>query len=89
MADPLGTVQTLVVCVAGSGNQGPCPDGYTQSVTQAYVVASSNGALFDAAASPFDPVQAGEFWGFAFASTVWLYLTALGCGVLYRRVKGL
>lgn len=39
--------------------------------------------------SPFDPAIAGEFFGFAFASTVFVWLTALGAGAILKFVKSL
>lgn len=85
----LGTVQTVVVCIpAGSGLQGACPEGHFQSVTQAYLIAPSEAALFDSMQEPFDAVTAGAYFGFAFSSTVFLWLFSLGCGYVLKMVKG-
>ncbi len=84
----LGTVQTVVVCVGGtSGVQGVCPAGQVESVTQAYLVAPSESARFDLMAEPFDAAQAGAFFGFAFASTMFLWLTSMGIGYVLRMVR--
>lgn len=84
----LGTVQTVIVCVAGSsGVQGACPDGQMQSVTQAYLVAPSEAARFDLMAEPFDAAQAGAFFGFAFASTIFVWLFSLGVGHIVKLVR--
>ena len=84
----LGTVQTVVVCVNGtSGVQGACSDGYVQSVTQAYLIAPSEAAKFDLMAEPFDASTAGSYFGFAFASTVFVWLFSLGAGMIIRMVK--
>lgn len=84
----LGTVQTVVVCVAGSsGIQGACPAGQVESVTQAYLIAPSEAARFDLMSDPFDAGVAGQYFGFAFASTVFVFLLALGCGAIIKMVK--
>lgn len=84
----LGTVQTVVVCLAGtSGIQGACPDGQVQSVTQAYLIAPSEATRFDLMAEPFDAATAGAFFGFAFASTVFVWLLALSAGMVIKMVK--
>lgn len=84
----LGTVQTVIVCIDGSsGTQGACPSGQVQSVTQAYLVAPSEALRFDLMAEPFDAVQAGAFFGFSFASTMFVWLFALGVGRIIKMVK--
>ncbi len=84
----LGTVQTVVVCIAGAGGvQGPCPDGQIQTVTQAYLVAPTMSSQLDLMTDPFDPGTAGAFFGFAFASTVFVWLSALGAGAIIKMVK--
>lgn len=84
----LGSVQTVVVCISGSaGAQGVCPTGTTQSVTQAYLVAPSEAVRFDLMAEPFDSVQAGAFFGFAFASTIFVWLFSLGLGSVIKLVR--
>lgn len=84
----LGTVQTVVVCIPGTpGVQGACPDGQVQSVTQAYLIAPSEAARFDLMAEPFDAATAGAYFGFAFASTVFVWLLALGAGMVIKMVK--
>jgi hypothetical protein len=84
----LGTVQTVVVCIAGSsGIQGACPTGSVESVTQAYMIAPSQASYFDLMADPFDPGVAGQYFGFAFASTVFVWLLALGAGAVIKMVK--
>lgn len=84
----LGTVQTVVVCLSGpSGIQGACPDGQVQSVTQAYLVAPSEAARFELMSEPFDPGQAGAFFGFSFASTVFLWLFSIGLGHILKMVR--
>lgn len=84
----LGLVQTVIVCVPGTGDQGVCPSGQVPSVTQAYLVAPSEAARFELMAEPFDAGTAGAFFGFAFASTIFLYLTSLGAGTILRMVRG-
>jgi hypothetical protein len=84
----LGTSQTVVVCVpAGSGFQGACPSGQVESVVQAYVVTASEGARLDAMGEPFDSATAGAYFGFAFASTIFVYLFSLGCGYVLKTVR--
>lgn len=84
----LGIVQTVVVCISGSaGVQGACPMGTVQSVTQAYLVAPSEAARFDLMAEPFNSAQAGAFFGFAFASTIFVWLFSLGLGSIIKLVK--
>ena len=88
MASALGTVQTVVVCVPGSsGVQGACPAGQVESVPQAYLVAPSEAGRFDLMAEPFDPATAGQYFGFAFASTCFVYLLAWGAGMVIKMVK--
>lgn len=85
----LGTVQTVIVCLpASSGLQGACPDGQVESVTQAYLVAPSESVRFDLMADPFDAIQAGAFFGFAFASTVFVWMSAYGAGQVVKMVRG-
>jgi hypothetical protein len=84
----LGIVQTVIVCLPGaSGLQGGCPDGQVQSVTQAYLIAPSEAVRFDLMATPFDAVQAEAFFGFSFASTMFVWLFALGVGRIIKFVK--
>lgn len=84
----LGTVQTVVVCVSGSsGVQGACPVGSVQSVTQAYLVAPGEAARFDLIAQSVDPLVAGQYFGFAFASTIFVWLFSHGLGQLVRMVR--
>lgn len=84
----LGNVQTIVVCINGSaGVQGTCPIGTVQSVTQAYLIAPSEAIRFDLMAEPFDSTQAGTFFGFAFASTMFVWLFSLGVGRVIKMVK--
>lgn len=84
----LGTVQTVVVCVSGaSGVQGVCPVGQVESVTQAYLIAPSEASRFDLMLEPFDSVTAGQYFGFAFASTCFVYLLAWSAGMVVKAVK--
>jgi len=84
----LGSVQRVVVCIpAGSGVQGGCPAGEVESVTQAYLVAASEGDRFELMSAPFDAVQAGAFFGFSFTSTMFIWLFALGIGRIIKMVK--
>lgn len=84
----LGGVQTVVVCIpAGAGMQGACPAGEVQSVTQAYLVAASEGDRFELMSAPFDAAQAGAFFGFSFASTMFVWLFSLGIGRIIKMVK--
>lgn len=84
----LGTVQTVVVCVAGTGgNQGSCPVGQIESVTQAYMIAPTEATTLDLMATPFDAATAGAYFGFAFASTVFVWLLSLGAGAIIKMVK--
>lgn len=84
----LGTVQTVVVCVnATSGLQGACPAGQVESVTQAYLVTSSESARFELMAEPFDASQAGAFFGFAFTSTIFIWLFSIGVGHILKMVR--
>lgn len=85
----LGTAQTVVVCIpGGQGLQGPCPEGSVQSVTQGYVISASEATRFELASEPFDPSAAGAFFAFGFVSTVFLWLVALGAGMVIRTIKG-
>jgi hypothetical protein len=84
----LGQVQTVIVCLNGSsGVQGPCANGQVESVTQAYLVAPSEATRFDLMAEPFDGSQASAFFGFSFASTMFVWLFALGIGRIIKMVK--
>lgn len=84
----LGTVQTVVTCVAGSsGIQGACPAGSVETVTQAYLVAPTAATALDLMADPFDPATAGAYFGFAFAATVFVYLLSFGAGIVVKMVR--
>lgn len=84
----LGTIQTVVVCISGSsGMQGACPSAHVQSVTQAYLIAPSEAVRFDLMVEPFDALQAGAFFGFSFASTMFVWLFSLGVGRIIKMVK--
>lgn len=84
----LGTVQTVVTCVAGgSGLQGACPAGHVESVTQAYLVASSEATRLDLMANPFDAAEAGAYFGFAFAATMFVYLLSFSAGLVIKMVR--
>lgn len=84
----LGNVQTVIVCVSGSaGLQGACPAGQVETVTQAYLIASSEALHFDRMSEPFDAVQAGAFFGFAFSSTIFVWLFSLGIGQIIKMVR--
>lgn len=84
----LGTVQTVVVCLPGSsGIEGACPSGQVETVTQAYLIASSEAPRFNLMAEPFDPAIAGQYFGFAFASTCFVYLLAWAAGMVIKMVR--
>lgn len=85
----LGVVQTVVVCIPGDTGVPfpPCPAGTTASVTSAYLIAPSESAAFDLMAEPFDAATAGAYFGFAFASTVFVWLLALGAGSIIKMVR--
>lgn len=84
----LGAAQTVIVCLNGSsGIQGACPSGQIQSVIQAYLIAPSEATRFELGSEPFDAVQAGAFFGFAFTSTIFLWLFSLGLGYVLKMVK--
>lgn len=84
----LGQVQTVIICRPGtSGTQGGCANGQVESVTQAYLIAPSEAARFDLMSEPFDGTQAGAFFGFSFASTMFVWLFALGIGRIINMVK--
>lgn len=88
MTTALGVVQTAVVCVqASSGVQGACPAGQVESVVQAYLIAPSEAGRFDLMSEPFDSATAGQFFGFSFASTCFVYLVAWGAGMVIKAVK--
>lgn len=88
MAVAIGSVQTVMVCVPGSsGFQGPCPFGQVLSATQAYLIAPSESTCLDLMAQPFDSVVAGQFFGFAFVSTVFVYLVSLSMGSIISFVQ--
>jgi hypothetical protein len=85
----LGSTQTVVVCVGGGSAWGsaPCPPGQTVSVVQAYLITPSEAAKFNMNAEPFDSATAGAFFGFAFASTVFVWLLSLGAGAVIKMVR--
>lgn len=84
----LGGVQTTVVCVTeGTGQQGACPAGQVQTVTQAYLISASEAQRFELMSEPFDTAQAGAFFGFSFASTMFVWLFAFGIGRIIKMVK--
>jgi hypothetical protein len=84
----LGTVQTVVTCVAGvSGIQGACPAGSVETVTTAYLVAASEATRLELMADPFDAATAGGYFGFAFAATVFVYLLSFGAGIVIKMVR--
>lgn len=84
----LGTVQTLVVCVPGSdGVQAACPAGQVQSVTQGYVIASSESVRFDLMAEPFDGATASAFFSFAMVSTITVGVLAYKAGELVAFIR--
>lgn len=77
----MAAVQTIVICTPGTaGVQGPCPSGQIQAVTQGYIAMESPD-------QPFDPVIAGQFFGFAVATTIILYLLAFSAGLIIRMVR--
>ncbi|MNI94494.1 hypothetical protein D3C73_1526040 [compost metagenome] len=51
------------------------------------MIAPSESTALDLMAQPFDASAAGAYFGFAFASTVFVYLLSLACGVLITTVK--
>lgn len=86
-AAPLGSVQTVIACVAASsGNQGPCPDGQVQSVVTAYVISSTEAARFELSAQPFDPDKATQLFSFGLVTTLSFWLLAWGCGQVLRMI---
>ncbi|NTV93908.1 MAG: hypothetical protein HGA75_00630 [Thiobacillus sp.] len=58
-----------------------------ESVTQAYLVAPSEAVRFDLMAEPFDSATAGQYFGFAFASTCFVYLFAWGAGMVVKVIR--
>jgi hypothetical protein len=87
MSVPIGSVHTVIVCVPGNGLQGSCPAGQVQSVTQAYLIAPSESTWLELMAQPFDSGEAGVYFGFAFASTLFVYLISLSAGSLISLVR--
>lgn len=83
------TTATVVVCVAGGTGWGsaPCPPGQTVSIQQAYLISPSDATKFELSLQPFDASTAGAYFGFAFASTITLYLISLGVGMVIKTVR--
>lgn len=89
MSIPLGTVERVVICMPGYGLQGSCPDGQVQAVIPAYLIMPSESTFLELMAQPFDAVKAGEFFGFAFASTLFIYCAALAAGSVLRFLRSI
>jgi hypothetical protein len=51
------------------------------------MITPSEAAKFDLMAEPFDAATAGAYFGFAFASTVFVWLLALGAGSIIKMVR--
>lgn len=85
----LGTSQTVLVCLPATNValQGPCPDGYSQSVVSAYLISSSEASTFESFAQPFDSTNAMMFFSISFFSTISLWAFALGIGHLLSMLK--
>lgn len=84
----LGSTQTVVVCVSGSGGiQGACPTGSIETVTQAYLVSPTNASFLDLSAESFDPATAGAYFSFALFATLAFYMTIYGAGQIVQILK--
>lgn len=83
----VGSVQSVLVCVAADVGQAPCPAGTAPAVVQAYVLDASQAASIEAQYEPFDYAKAAEVWGFAFTFVVSLYLVAKASGIVLNRIK--
>jgi hypothetical protein len=85
-----GSLQTVLVCKATTAPdavQGACPAGFAPVTVDAYLVAPSQAFRLDVATQPFDAATAGEYFGFAFASTVALWALAYGAGQVIKLIR--
>lgn len=76
-------VQAVVICTAGLGDRGICPEGMTQSSTSAYMLVPDA----PMGVSEFDPGTAGQYFAFSLSITVAIYFVAFGCGLIFRIIK--
>ncbi len=83
----LGQIQTVIVCVPGSGDPGTCPVGSVPTVTQAYLVEPTSATSLDLMAAPFDAATAGQFFTFALVSTLFVYLFSFGVGQVIKMIR--
>lgn len=98
----MGQVQyNVAVCafqgaISNSGGVGPTspttpirctmPDG-TIGITKVISVYLSDQPLAYPENVSFDPIQAAQYFGFSFAVTMFLWLTAVGLGSIIKAVK--
>ncbi len=83
----IGTVQTVVVCVAAVLTVEPCPSGSAPATVQAYVLDVSQQPTMEALNAPFDFDYAAGIWGIGFTFVVGLFLVARGVGTALGIIK--
>lgn len=92
----LGSIANLLTCQARTDGVtepvAPCgTDGsgvaYRPVVVQAYTIDPSRASEFEAMAEPFDYVQAGVLWSFAFTSVLLCWFVARGAGTLLGLIR--
>lgn len=83
-----GEVRSIVVCVPSQTTQSPCPSGMAISVSEAYLIAPSGAASYEAQTVPFDYAVASAIWGLAFTFVVGLFLVSKSAGTVLQRIRG-
>lgn len=85
---PIGSTQTILVCVPSAFAQAPCPAGMAVSTIQGYVLDASQASNVEAQYTPFDYEIAAGFWSAGFVFVVGLFLVTKSAGVILNRIKG-
>lgn len=81
---------TRWMLVCDSAVQPAVDDGSSMQCSQSdgtVAVMSVDTVVNEASAPFFDAAAAGAFFGFAFASTMFLWLLSLGAGMIIRMIK--
>ena len=90
-AQPIGSIQTVVVCVGnGSGTNAQkavCGGVGVPAKVQAYLLDASQAQNIEAALGPFDYGHASQIYALGFSTVVGLYFVAHGIGLVLGLIR--
>lgn len=83
-----GTQTTFLVCQDGASSVSDvCPSGQQPVPVEAILITPAEAEQLYQLTQPFDAALAAQYFAFAFATTVAMYLLAFGAGLVIKMVK--